>query len=220
LELLVLIHVCMAVECLQGRRFHNLSGPVLHHSHSEEVLPSVQLEFLVFLFVPIAPCLVSGCDWKEPGFIFFNICKLWSGLPSTEKKDCLLPPAGNAPPDAAQDTISLLSHIGILLADVQFSVYQEPRGPFFQSCLQANGIPPHLQDHSLPVAELHEIPVSPFLQPIKVSLDGSVTLCCISHSSFVSPEVYYPPSKSLMKRLAWIRPRTDPLGALLGGGGQ
>ena len=83
------------------------------------------------------------------------------------------------------------------------------------------GFVPHLvQDFALPLTELHEIPVSPFLQPIKVSLDGSVTLCCISHSSFVSPEVYYPLSKSLMERLAWIRPHTDPLGALLGGGGQ
>jgi len=49
------------LEYLQRRRLHNLPGqpvPGLHHSQSEEVLPHVQLELP--LFVPIAPCPVTG----------------------------------------------------------------------------------------------------------------------------------------------------------------
>ena len=42
---------------------------------------------------------------------------------------------------------------------------------------------PEGQDFALPLVECHEVPVSPFLQPVKVPLDGSVTLWCISHSS-------------------------------------
>ena len=44
-------------------------------------------------------------------------------------------------------------------------------------------VPPHIQDFSLPFAELYNIPVSSFLQPVKVLLNGSLTLWCISHSS-------------------------------------
>ena len=42
-------------------------------------------------------------------------------------------------------------------------------------------IPPQVQYFALALVELHEIPVSPFLQPFKVPLDGSMTLWCISH---------------------------------------
>jgi len=34
-----------------------------------------------------------------------------------------------------------------------------------------------------PFVELHDVPVSPFLQPVQVSLDSSTTLWRISHSS-------------------------------------
>ncbi|PKU44133.1 hypothetical protein llap_5545 [Limosa lapponica baueri] len=42
--------------------------------------------------------------------------------------------------------------------------------------------PPQVQDFVL-LVELHEVPVSPFLQPSKVPLEGSMTLWCISQSS-------------------------------------
>ncbi|KAK4831783.1 hypothetical protein QYF61_019096, partial [Mycteria americana] len=58
----------------------------------------------------------------------------------------------------------------------------------FQLCspqhLRVHGVvPPQVQDFALPLVELHEVPASPFLQPVQVPLDGSTTLWCISHSS-------------------------------------
>jgi len=44
-------------------------------------------------------------------------------------------------------------------------------------------VPPHMQDFALPSVELHEVPVSPFLQPVQVSLDGSTTLSRVSYFS-------------------------------------
>ena len=52
-----------ALEYLQRRRLHNLPGqpvPVLHHTHSKEVLPHVQTELPMLQFVPVAPCPVAG----------------------------------------------------------------------------------------------------------------------------------------------------------------
>ena len=40
-----------------------------------------------------------------------------------------------------------------------------------------------MQIFAVPLAELYEVPVSPFLQPVVVPLDGSTTLWSISHSS-------------------------------------
>jgi len=51
------------LEYLQRRRLHCLPGqpvPVLRHPQSEEVLPRVQMELPMLLFVPIAPCPVTG----------------------------------------------------------------------------------------------------------------------------------------------------------------
>jgi len=45
------------------RRLHTYSGqpvPVVLHPHSKEGFPCVQMEHLVFQFVPIAPCSVTG----------------------------------------------------------------------------------------------------------------------------------------------------------------
>ncbi|KAK4826285.1 hypothetical protein QYF61_007132 [Mycteria americana] len=43
-------------------------------------------------------------------------------------------------------------------------------------------VPPQVQDFALHPVELYEVPVSPFLQPVQVPLDGSTTLWHISHS--------------------------------------
>ncbi|KAK4810833.1 hypothetical protein QYF61_008805 [Mycteria americana] len=58
---------------------------------------------------------------------------------------------------------------GTLLAHVQLGVHQDPQV--------------QVQDFALPLVELHEVPVSPFLQSVQVPLDGSTTLWHISHSS-------------------------------------
>lgn len=39
-----------------------------------------------------------------------------------------------------------------------------------------------LQGFALFLDELHKVPVSPFLQPVEVPLEGSMTLWCIIHS--------------------------------------
>jgi len=63
---------------------------------------------------------------------------------------------------------------------------------FCQTALQPGGsqhvlvpgvVPPLLQDFALSLLELHEVPVSPFLHPVEVPLDGSMTLWPISRSS-------------------------------------
>lgn len=46
---------------------------------------------------------------------------------------------------------------------------------------------PQLQNFALPLVHLHEAPVKPFLQPVQVPLDGSLTLWCISPSSKTGP---------------------------------
>jgi len=43
-------------------------------------------------------------------------------------------------------------------------------------------VPPQVQDSAL-LVELHKVPVGPFLQPVEVPLDSSMTLWCVSHSS-------------------------------------
>lgn len=42
---------------------------------------------------------------------------------------------------------------------------------------------PPVQDFGLLLDELHEVPVSPFVQPAKVSLGESTTCWCITHTS-------------------------------------
>jgi len=44
-------------------------------------------------------------------------------------------------------------------------------------------VPPQVQDFAPFLCELFEVPVSAFLQPTEVLLDGSTTLRCISYFS-------------------------------------
>jgi len=58
------------LEYLQRRRLHSPSGqpgPGLRHPQREEVLPHVQTELPLLQFVPVAPCPVTGQQWKESG---------------------------------------------------------------------------------------------------------------------------------------------------------
>jgi len=52
-----------------------------------------------------------------------------------------------------------------------------------QHILVPGADPPQVQDFALPLAELHEVPVSSFLQTAEVPLDGSTTLWSVSHFS-------------------------------------
>ncbi|KAK4806786.1 hypothetical protein QYF61_005582 [Mycteria americana] len=81
---------------------------------------------------------------------------------------------------------------GTLLAHVQPGVHQDPQVLFCQAAFQLGGpqhvlvpgvVPLQGQDFALPLVELHEVPVSPFLQLVEVPLDDSMTLWHISYSS-------------------------------------
>ena len=69
---------------------------------------------------------------------------------------------------------------GALLPHVQFSCPPGLPGVFWQSCFPAipkNAVaPPQTQDFALPFVELHEVPVSLFLQLFKVSYNAVVVL--------------------------------------------
>lgn len=47
-------------------------GNQLCHSHCKEVFPSIQMEFPVFHFVPVASCGLSGHHRKEPDSILLT----------------------------------------------------------------------------------------------------------------------------------------------------
>ncbi|KAK4831590.1 hypothetical protein QYF61_018350 [Mycteria americana] len=103
-----------------------------------------------------------------------------------------------------------------------------PDGPqilFYQAAFQLGGpqcllvpgvIPSQVSDLALLLIELHEVLASPFLQPVKVPLDASTTLWCISHSSQfcviskLAEGTLCPSSRSLMKMLNRMRPNIDP----------
>jgi len=44
-------------------------------------------------------------------------------------------------------------------------------------------VPPQVQDPTLSLVELHQVPLCPTLQRVQVSLDGSTVFQCIHHSS-------------------------------------
>ncbi|GAB0175715.1 cAMP-dependent protein kinase inhibitor alpha [Grus japonensis] len=66
---------------------------------------------------------------------------------------------------------------------------QDPQVLFCQAAFQLGSpqhvlvpgvVPPQVQDFPLPFVELHEVPDSPFLQPVKIPPDGSMILWFIS----------------------------------------
>lgn len=67
-----------------------------------------------------------------------------------------------------------------------------PPGPSLQSCFPAGhpqrvlglgAVPPPGQHLTCPLAEVREVPVSPFLQPVEVPLGGSAISCSLRYSS-------------------------------------
>ncbi|PKU46076.1 hypothetical protein llap_3645 [Limosa lapponica baueri] len=94
--------------------------------------------------------------------------------------------------DQTQDTIQLLCPKGTLLPHVQPGAHQGLRVIFCQAAFQLRGhehvlvpgiVSPQVQDFTL-LVELHEVPVSPSLQPVESPLDGNVTLWHGSDSSW------------------------------------
>lgn len=102
-------------------------------------------------------------------------------------------------PNAAQDTIKLLSGKGTLLAHVQLDLYQETQVFFCKAAFQANvskhllvpgAMPPQVQNFTLPFVLLHKVSVDPFLQLLKIPLEGGhhttstrgylhgISICC------------------------------------------
>lgn len=83
--------------------------------------------------------------------------------------------------------LSLLQ--GCLSLHGQLPAHQDPLSKstfqvFIPQHIQLPGfIPSQMQEFIFPSVELHEIHVSPFIQPVKVPLKGSTTLWCVSHSS-------------------------------------
>ncbi|KAK4831516.1 hypothetical protein QYF61_018100 [Mycteria americana] len=110
-----------------------------------------------------------------------------------EGKGYVPPPAGNGLPNAAQEAVGGFCHKGTLLAHGQLAGNQDPQVLFCKAALKLVDpqpvllpgiIPPQVQGFGLPFAELHKVPVSPFLQPVQVPLDGSMPICCTSCSSW------------------------------------
>ncbi|KAK4830289.1 hypothetical protein QYF61_009492 [Mycteria americana] len=81
---------------------------------------------------------------------------------------------------------------GTSLAHVQPGVHHDPQVLFCQTAFQLvcpqhvlvpGVVPSQVQDFALALVELHGAPASPFLQPVKVPLDGRTALWYISHYS-------------------------------------
>jgi len=86
--------------------------------------------------------------------------------------------------------LALLCCKDTLLAPVQLGLHQAPHVLFCQAAFQLGDsqhtlvhgvVPDQVQDFAL-LVERNEVPVGPFLQPVKVPLDDSTTLWYISHS--------------------------------------
>lgn len=95
-------------------------------------------------------------------------------------------PAGSTFPDAPQDTISCPSGKDTLLACVwprscsakhlfiwtSLSIYWGHPSAY----LGAGAAPTQVQDFKIPLVEHHDVPISPFLQPAQMPLDGNTAL--------------------------------------------
>ena len=117
-----------------------------------------------------------------------TVLHMWPHHCGVEEKDQLSWPAGGALPNAAQEAIGLLCHKDTLLAHVQLlCCYQDSSGPLClgssQPVLVAGVTPPQVQDMAFPFVEMQEVPPAPFLQHVKILLNGNTTSWCTGHSS-------------------------------------
>lgn len=79
--------------------------------------------------------------------------------------------------------LPMLSHQDTFLAHVQLGAHQNPQVLFWflsgqpQHALVPGAVPPRVQDFALPLAELWEV-----LSLLRVPVDSSTTLWCVTHS--------------------------------------
>ena len=101
-------------------------------------------------------------------------------------------PAGYAFANTAQDAVGLLCCKDTLPTHVQLVVQQDTRDLFCRaaSCtvspetVRLHGmIPSQAQDFALAFADLHEVPLSPFLQSVHIPLKSSPALHCSDSST-------------------------------------
>ncbi|PKU45118.1 hypothetical protein llap_4569 [Limosa lapponica baueri] len=121
----------------------------------------------------------------QPGEEKALIKQLGSHESRAEEDNHLPWPTGHASFYAAWDMIGFLVCKRTLLVHVQFFVHQYPQVPraalntfIPQSILILVIISTQMQDPPLGLVELHEICISPFLRPVKVSLGGIPSLYC------------------------------------------
>ncbi|KAK4821092.1 hypothetical protein QYF61_013420 [Mycteria americana] len=91
-----------------------------------------------------------------------------------------------------QDTVGFLGCKCTLPGHVELLINQHPQvillraalNPFSTQPVFVLGIAPtHVQDLALGLVELHEVCTGPPLKPVKVSLDGILSLQCVNHST-------------------------------------
>lgn len=88
-------------------------------------------------------------------------------------------PTDNTLPNAAQDAVSLF-FAARMHCWLMFNFLSTRTSRWFlavsSQAIPINSIiPPHTQDLALPFLQLHEVPVSPFLQPFEISYKAVVT---------------------------------------------
>ena len=130
-----------------------------------------------WLFAGLAPGCPSLSCTREPTTSQTWRQKLAMSHPHWENgTEHLLQPAGNTLCSAPHDTIGLLCFKGTLLPYGQLGVYLEHQGFICQAALQLVS-PQHdsAQGYSqakslvLPLAELYEVLICPFVQPVEIS---------------------------------------------------
>lgn len=108
----------------------------------------------------------------------------------TQHSNCVSPGLSRGEGSPPGMLFDLLWCRGMLLVHYQLLVHQDPRSfsakQFSSYSVPATCYPefspPKVQDLAFPFAELHEIPVDPFLHPIKVHLGSSRTVWSVNHS--------------------------------------
>jgi len=95
-------------------------------------------------------------------------------------REHLLQPAGNTLPNPAQGAACFLCHGAALLVHGQIVVHQYTKlllcRAVFQLLSPPGVIPPLMQESALPLAALHDIPLSPIIQPFQTPLNGNTTM--------------------------------------------
>ncbi|RMB92651.1 hypothetical protein DUI87_30960 [Hirundo rustica rustica] len=110
-----------------------------------------------------------------------TILKVWPDQCRVQGKSNLPAPAGHTIPDASQDAIGLLGHLGTLLNHIQLAFDQYPQVPFLLGTVQPHHPHPRalqgvivakVQDLALGLIKLHLVRLCPYIQPFQISLQS------------------------------------------------